>query len=151
MYTKITISGKICTGKSTLFNNLSQHLKWPTFHTGQFFREYAKKHHLLLEKAQEQSVKLTKKIDYKVRAMLKIKKGNLIVDSWMAGIMADSFPHVLRVLLVSEDTIRIKTYCPICGSEEIEPVEVSYAFKLLLEELQGLHINTSFELKNKYE
>jgi len=50
-----------------------------------------------------------------------------------------------------EDTIRIKTYCPICGSEEIEPVEVSYAFKLLLEELQGLHINTSFSLKNKYE
>jgi DNA-directed RNA polymerase subunit B len=50
-----------------------------------------------------------------------------------------------------EDNIRLKTFCPICGSEEIEPVEVSYAFKLLLEELQGLHINTAFELKNKYE
>ena len=50
-----------------------------------------------------------------------------------------------------EDTIRNKTSCPLCGSEEIEPVEVSYAFKLLLEELQGLHIHTSFSLKNKYE
>ena len=50
-----------------------------------------------------------------------------------------------------EDTIRAKTYCPMCNSEDVEPVEVSYAFKLLLEELQGLHINTSFELKNKYE
>jgi len=38
-----------------------------------------------------------------------------------------------------------------CNSETIEPVEVSYAFKLLLEELQSLHIHTSFELKNKYE
>ena len=50
-----------------------------------------------------------------------------------------------------EDKIRGKVYCPECNSEEVEPVEVSYAFKLLLEELQGLHIKTNFELKNKYE
>jgi len=50
-----------------------------------------------------------------------------------------------------EDTIRNKIFCPLCNSEEIEPVEVSYAFKLLLEELQGLHIHTCFSLKNKYE
>ena len=50
-----------------------------------------------------------------------------------------------------EDNIRNKISCPICNSEEIEPIEVSYAFKLLLEELQGLHIKSSFELKNKYE
>jgi len=50
-----------------------------------------------------------------------------------------------------EDNIRNKIVCPICGSEDAEPVEVSYAFKLLLEELQGLHIHTKFNLKNKYE
>lgn len=50
-----------------------------------------------------------------------------------------------------EDSVRQKTYCPMCSSEDIELVEVSYAFKLLLGELQGLHINTTFELKNKYE
>ncbi len=50
-----------------------------------------------------------------------------------------------------EDTIRNKNICPLCDSEEVEPVEVSYAFKLLVEELQGLHINTTFGLKNKYE
>ncbi len=50
-----------------------------------------------------------------------------------------------------EDKIRKKTFCPECHSEEIEPIEVSYAFKLLVEELQGLHINTKFKLKNKYE
>jgi DNA-directed RNA polymerase subunit B' len=50
-----------------------------------------------------------------------------------------------------EDNIRNKISCPICNSEDVEPVEVSYAFKLLLEELQGLHIHTSFKLKNKYE
>jgi DNA-directed RNA polymerase subunit B len=50
-----------------------------------------------------------------------------------------------------EDSVRGKTYCPMCNSEDVQLVEVSYAFKLLLGELQGLHINTTFELKNKYE
>jgi DNA-directed RNA polymerase subunit B len=49
------------------------------------------------------------------------------------------------------DSIRNKTYCSICGGNEIEPIEVSYAFKLLVEELLALHILTTFELKNKYE
>ena len=50
-----------------------------------------------------------------------------------------------------DDTIRDKVFCPICHSEEVESIEVSYAFKLLLEELQGLHIHTTFDLKDKYE
>jgi DNA-directed RNA polymerase subunit B len=50
-----------------------------------------------------------------------------------------------------EDNIKKRVFCPVCNSEQIENVEVSYAFKLLLEELQGLHIQTGFELKNKYE
>ena len=50
-----------------------------------------------------------------------------------------------------DDNIRDKVICPACDSEDVKPVEVSYAFKLLLEELQGLHIHTTFKLKNKYE
>ena len=50
-----------------------------------------------------------------------------------------------------KDTLRNKTYCPVCNSNEIDDVEVSYAFKLLAEELLGLHIMTGLELKNKYE
>jgi DNA-directed RNA polymerase subunit B len=50
-----------------------------------------------------------------------------------------------------EDTIRNKTFCPMCNSQEIEPVEMSYAFKLLVDEIQSLHIKTRFNLKNKYE
>jgi DNA-directed RNA polymerase subunit B len=47
--------------------------------------------------------------------------------------------------------IKNKIACPVCGSSEAQPVEISYAFKLLLEELQAMHIKTNFELKNKYE
>jgi len=50
-----------------------------------------------------------------------------------------------------KDRIRNKIYCPITGSTEIEPVEVSYAFKLLVDELLSLHILTKFDLKNKYD
>jgi DNA-directed RNA polymerase beta subunit len=47
--------------------------------------------------------------------------------------------------------IKNKISCPVCGGSDAQPVEVSYAFKLLLEEIQGMHIKTNFELKNKYE
>lgn len=50
-----------------------------------------------------------------------------------------------------EDTIRNKIVCEICGSNEAEPIEISYAFKLLVDELLGLGIHMSFNLKNKYE
>jgi len=50
-----------------------------------------------------------------------------------------------------EDNIHKKIYCPMCGSVEAEPVEMSYAFKLLVDEIQGLHLATKFDLKNKYE
>ncbi len=53
--------------------------------------------------------------------------------------------------LVIDDQIHKKRVCSLCHSNQVEPVEVSYAFKLLVEELQGLHLLTKFKLKNKYE
>lgn len=50
-----------------------------------------------------------------------------------------------------EDVIRNKTPCQLCGSNESDPVEISYAFKLLVDELLGLGIHTKFTLKNKYD
>jgi len=50
-----------------------------------------------------------------------------------------------------DDKIRGKIMCPKCESEDVEIIEISYAFKLLVEELKGMHINTTFKLKNKYE
>ncbi len=49
------------------------------------------------------------------------------------------------------DVIRNKVTCLLCNESKTEFVEISYAFKLLLEELQSLHILTKFKLKNKYE
>ena len=53
--------------------------------------------------------------------------------------------------IATEDNIRNRIVCPVCNSEDSEPVEISYVFKLLLEELQGMHIHTKLKLKNKYD
>ena len=50
-----------------------------------------------------------------------------------------------------DDTLHSKIVCPICGNNEAEPIEMSYAFKLLYDELLSLGVHTTFELKNKFE
>jgi len=49
------------------------------------------------------------------------------------------------------DKLRNKETCPLCNNSNIQPVEMSYAFKLLMEELMSLHIFPHLTLKNKYE
>jgi len=106
---KITISGKICTGKTTLLKSLEKELNWPVFMTGKLFREYVAKNKLDLEQVKEQNEGLTKKIDYQVRDMI-YNERNLIVDGWMSGLMAKGLPGVLKVLLVSDDTVRYQRF-----------------------------------------
>ncbi|MBU4536150.1 MAG: DNA-directed RNA polymerase subunit B [Euryarchaeota archaeon] len=47
------------------------------------------------------------------------------------------------------DRIRDKTYCPICGDSDSFPIEISYAFKLLLDELKSLCIFPKLVLEDK--
>ncbi len=109
MYKKITISGLICTGKTSLFWGLQEKLVWPTFSASQFFRDYSRTHNLSLEKAEEQSTMLTKKVDLQMTNMIKAD-GNIIIEGWMAGIMADQLPQVLRILLTCNREVRIKRF-----------------------------------------
>ena len=108
-FKKVTISGKICSGKSVLLQGLQKKLKWQVISTGKFFREYVSKYHLSLESAEEQNEKLTKEVDYMVRDMLHAD-GNLIVDGWLSGLMSKGANDVLRVLLVCEDNIRYERF-----------------------------------------
>lgn len=109
MYNKITISGLICTGKTSLFWGLQERLIWPTFSASQFFRDYSRIHNLSLEKAEEQSEVLTKRIDSRMAQMLN-SSGNIIMEGWMAGIMANELPDVLRVLLTCKNEVRINRF-----------------------------------------
>ena len=49
------------------------------------------------------------------------------------------------------DSFRNKQFCPRCGSgTEITPIEISYAFKLLLDELKSLLVYPKLILESKY-
>jgi len=49
------------------------------------------------------------------------------------------------------DSYKDRTFCPICSNEaEISNVELSYAFKLLLDEIKTLGIYPKIKLENKY-
>ncbi len=51
--------------------------------------------------------------------------------------------------VATHDYARNRDVCPICQSENVEPVEISYAFKLLLDEIKSLYIFPRVMLKNK--
>ena len=49
------------------------------------------------------------------------------------------------------DKLRKKEFCPVCNGLNLEPIELSYAFKLFMEELMAMHIFPHLILANKYE
>jgi len=54
-------------------------------------------------------------------------------------------------IIAIKDDYKGKSYCPICGDNvEINDVEISYAFKLILDEFKSLGIYPKLELENKY-
>lgn len=144
MYKKITISGLICTGKTSLFWGLQEKLIWPTFSASSFFRDYSRTHNLSLEKAEEQGEVLTKKVDLRIAEMLKISN-NIIIEGWLAGIMADQLPDVLRVLLTCQDEVRIKRFA---AREKMTEKEAAFHIqereKNLLKVLQKIYHRNDF-------
>ena len=108
-YRNVTISGRICTGTSTLSGLLIGELRWKHWNAGQFFRDYCDKHKLLLENTPDRSDELSRKVDYGMRKNLKEKKGQLM-EAWLSGFVAQGITGVLKVLLVCEDSLRVDRF-----------------------------------------
>ena len=54
-------------------------------------------------------------------------------------------------IIAIKDNYRNKAYCPICGENiEISDIEISYAFKLMLDEFKSLGIYPKLQLESKY-
>jgi DNA-directed RNA polymerase subunit B' len=54
-------------------------------------------------------------------------------------------------LIAVDDNYKDKQYCSVCGENtEINYIELSYAFKLMLDELKSLGVYPQLKLKNKY-
>jgi cytidylate kinase len=108
-YKNITVSGKICTGTSTLVALLVKTLGWESWSGGEFFRDYCRKHNLELEEAGKRSDELARKVDYGMRERLQKEEG-IILEAWLSGFVAQGVGGVLKVLLSCNDDLRVDRF-----------------------------------------
>ncbi|MEK6827832.1 MAG: DNA-directed RNA polymerase subunit B, partial [Nanoarchaeota archaeon] len=54
-------------------------------------------------------------------------------------------------IIAIKDNYKNKSYCPVCGENvDINDIEISYAFKLMLDEFKSLGIYPKLQLESKY-
>ena len=115
-YSSIAISSKPGAGRSTLLKNLATvlvPLGWETFSGGDWSRKFAIEqgnhqasdptHHFAVDIPDEKDLQ----IDQGMRAKLANPNAHFAVESWIAGWNMRGLPHVLKVLLMCDDALRI--------------------------------------------
>lgn len=115
-YSSIAISGPPGAGRSTLLKNLRSHLTpfgWEFFSGGDWSRQYAiqngkhnpsdPKHHLATDYGED----IDHKIDDAMREKISDPTVHMAIESWIAGWNARGIKHVLKVLLMCDDSLRI--------------------------------------------
>lgn len=104
-YRNIAISGKICTGTTTLANNLAQVLGWRAISGGKEL--YWDKLRKELGLSEEETGLRPDEVDLKIDKMIKERlrsEDQLILQTHLAGFDAQGIPGVFKVLLVCEDS-----------------------------------------------
>lgn len=115
-YSSIAISGRPGAGRSTLLKNLQPYIEgigWETFSGGDWARKFAietgkhaandPRHH----KATDYGDDIDHQIDAQMREKLTDPNAHVAVESWIAGWNMRGLPHVLKVLLMCDDSLRI--------------------------------------------
>ncbi|OGG24175.1 hypothetical protein A3A79_03215 [Candidatus Gottesmanbacteria bacterium RIFCSPLOWO2_01_FULL_43_11b] len=115
-YASIAVSGRPGAGRSTLLNNLMPLLKplgWEFFSGGEWSRQIAiksgkhdpndTKHHL----ATAYDDDVDHQIDQAMREKISDPSIHMVIESWIAGWNARGLTHVLKVLLMCDDALRI--------------------------------------------
>jgi predicted cytidylate kinase len=115
-YSSIAISGRPGAGRSTLLKNLKplvEPLGWEIFSGGDWARQFAIKtgkhkanditHHYATDYGDE----IDHQIDAAMRKKLSDPDTHVVVESWIAGWNMRGLKHVLKVLLMCDDALRI--------------------------------------------
>ncbi|MFH0864408.1 MAG: cytidylate kinase family protein [Candidatus Gottesmanbacteria bacterium] len=114
-YQSVAISGKPGVGRTTLFNNLKTALTplgFEFFSGGEWSRQYAIDHNLHDPKdvkhhyATVYGDEVDHEIDVAMREKLE-SGGHYCVESWIAGWNMRGLKHVLKILLICDDALRI--------------------------------------------
>lgn len=115
-YTSIAISGRPGAGRSTLLKNLKpivEPLGWETFSGGDWARQFAIQNgkHSATDPTHHKATDYDDSVDHQIDAAMREKlldpKNHVAVESWIAGWNMRGIPHVLRVLLMCDDALRI--------------------------------------------
>ena len=115
-YSSIAISRRPGAGRSTLLRNLKsivEPLGWETFSGGDWARQFSiengkhdkldQTHHLATDYGDD----VDHQIDAAMREKLSDPETHIAVESWIAGWNMRGLPHVLKVLLMCDDALRI--------------------------------------------
>lgn len=115
-YSSVAISGPPGAGRSTLLKNLREpltQLGWEFFSGGDWSRKYAIEngkhnpadptHHLATDYGDD----VDHKIDDAMREKISDPSVHMAIESWIAGWNARGIKHVLKVLLMCDDSLRI--------------------------------------------
>ncbi|HUD19397.1 MAG TPA: cytidylate kinase family protein [Patescibacteria group bacterium] len=115
-YSSVAISGPPGAGRSTLLRNLKPLVEswgWQTFSGGEWARKFAiengkhkpddPKHHLATDYGDD----IDYQIDTAMREKLSDPNAHYCVESWIAGWNMRGLPHVFKVLLQCDDSLRI--------------------------------------------
>lgn len=115
-YSSVAISGRPGAGRSTLLKNLKaivEPLGWETFSGGDWARQYAINNgkHSATDPTHHKATDYSDEIDHQIDAAMREKLSNpethVAVESWIAGWNMRGLPHVLKVLLMCDDSLRI--------------------------------------------
>ncbi len=115
-YSSVAISGRPGAGRSTLLKNLRPYLEtmgWEFFSGGEWSRKFSiekgkhdpkdPKHHLATDYGDD----IDYQIDQALREKISKPETHMAVESWIAGWNARGFKHVLKVLLMCDDSLRV--------------------------------------------
>ena len=107
MYRSIAISGPIAAGSTTTAKLLSQKLKIPYKSTGDFFRQYMRKHNIPLPEKEKVPDDIERKVDKELTDLINSDKP-IIIDGLYIGYFTQNILYVLKVLLTCDEKVRIK-------------------------------------------
>lgn len=106
-YSKIIISGKRCSGKTTLLWDLQKEVTWPMFSIGQYLRDYIHRYNLTPEQIEEQSAKVSYDLDDRIEALLN-GPDHVIVDARIYGRFRTIPEDTCSLLLTCDDRVRVQ-------------------------------------------
>jgi len=152
-------------GNETMYNGMSGEMFEAKIYVGNMY--YLKLKHMVANKIHSRArgpIQLLTRQPTEGRAKEGgLRLGEMEKDTFVAHgaslLLIERFDSDKTVVPVCEgcgmiaiyDQFKDKRYCPICGENvEISDIEISYAFKLILDEFKSLGIYPRLQLKNKY-